>query len=324
MKSIFYFFKGGIMMKKRLILILLISLLLCFEKFTASSASKFTFTEDKTDLYYVTMKQDLLCLMMAYPEHISNIEENSGCIYLVMKSGKKLLYDDQAKKTVQEKLSNPDLQDTLDQIYPLTPVNTIMEENFDPGRSRCYGLLSEVYGSSKQAIESKLIKVNAGYGNYQFNSNNNAAASLKTVMKELIPISAKDENVRRCLFPCSGTFNYRVISGTSRLSPHSFGIAIDLASDKRDYWQWATKKSGGERIATYPRELVEVFENNGFVWGGKWSHFDILHFEYRPEIILKSRYFSNSCNSKTQWYRGAPLDQLTIKNAVEKIDALIK
>ena len=241
-----------------------------------------------------------------------------------MKSGKKLLYDDQARKTPQEKLVNPDLQDTLEQIYPLTPVNSIMEENFDPGRFRCYGLLSEVYGVSKQTIESKLTKVSAGFGNYQFNSNNNAAASLKAVMKELLPLSERNQNVRRCLIPCSGTFNYRVISGTSRLSPHSFGIAIDLASDKRDYWQWATKEAGEKRIATYPNELVEVFENNGFVWGGKWSHFDILHFEYRPEIILKSRYFGNSSNSKPSWYQGAPIEQLTIKNAVEKINALIK
>ena len=217
-KYFLLFLKGGIMMKKRLILILLISLLLCFEKVTIASASKFTFTEDNTNLYYITMKQDLLCLMIAYPEYISNIEENNGCVYLVMKSGKKLLYDDKARKTPQEKLVSPDLQDTLEQIYPLTPVNSIMEENFDPGRFRCYGLLSEVYGFSKQTIESKLTKVNAGFGNYQFNSNNNAAASLKTAMKELVPLSERNQNVRRCLFPCSGTFNYRVISGILRLA----------------------------------------------------------------------------------------------------------
>ncbi len=101
------------------------------------------------------------------------------------------------------------------------------------------------------------------------------------------------QNVRKCLFPCSGTFNYRLISGTNRLSPHAFGIAIDLASDKRDYWKWASKEAGEKRLASYSNELVEIFENNGFVWGGKWSHFDILHFEYRPEIILKARYFTN-------------------------------
>ena len=28
---------------------------------------------------------------------------------------------------------------------------------------------------------------------------------------------------------------------------------------------------------------------NGFIWGGKWSEFDLMHFEYRPELILLAR-----------------------------------
>jgi len=199
-----------------------------------------------------------------------------------------------------------------------------MNIDFDPGRARSYVLLTEVYGSSRKAIESNLTKVKVGYNNYQFNRSNSAANSLQAVMKGVIPLSQTNQNVRKCLLPCSGTFNYRIISGTSRLSPHSFGIAIDLASDKRDYWKWASKEEGGKRLATYPNELVKIFETNGFIWGGKWSHFDILHFEYRPEIILKARYFTNSVDQKNSWYEGAPLQQVDIKNAIEKIDALIK
>lgn len=33
-----------------------------------------------------------------------------------------------------------------------------------------------------------------------------------------------------------------------------------------------------------PLEIVGVFEKYGFVWGGRWYHFDTMHFEYRPEI----------------------------------------
>jgi hypothetical protein len=311
-------------MRKNFILILLISLLLFTQNTQIALATNIPLTKENNNIYNVTMKQDLLCLLIAYPEFITNIEENNGYVYLVMKSGKKLKYDDKTSKNAQEKLANPDLQDTLEQFYPLSEVKSIMEENFDPGRFRCYGLLSEVYGTSKQAIESNLSKVNVGYGNYQFNINNNAAHSLANVMKELLPLSQRNQNVRKCLFPCSGTFNYRVISGTSRLSPHAFGIAIDLASDKRDYWKWASKDAGGKRLASYPNELVEVFENNGFIWGGKWSHFDILHFEYRPEIILKARYFKANVDSKKTWYEGVPLDEVPIKNAIEKIEALIK
>ncbi|MFT5871271.1 MAG: hypothetical protein ACI8WT_000189 [Clostridium sp.] len=310
-------------MRKFFCFILFISLLHTIGNTTIVSAATATYRSENTNIYNVTMKQDLLCLMIAYPEYIVNIEENNGYVYLIMKSGKKLLYDDKKEKSFEEKLAGADLQDTLDQIYPLSPVKSVMKANFDPGRFRSYSLLYEVYGKSKQTIESKLTKVNVGYNNYQFNGNGSAALSLKAVMKELIPLSQENQNVRRCLLPCSGTFNYRVISGTNRLSPHAFGIAIDLASDKRDYWKWASKEAGGKRLETYPNELVEVFENNGFVWGGKWSHFDILHFEYRPEIILKARYFTNSLNSKNPWYEGVPVQQLPITNAIEKINKII-
>ncbi|MBP9613702.1 MAG: M15 family metallopeptidase, partial [Sulfurospirillum sp.] len=26
-------------------------------------------------------------------------------------------------------------------------------------------------------------------------------------------------------------------------------------------------------------------EKYGFVWGGRWYHYDTMHFEYRPELF---------------------------------------
>jgi HSP20 family protein len=34
-----------------------------------------------------------------------------------------------------------------------------------------------------------------------------------------------------------------------------------------------------------PQEIVSIFERQGFIWGGKWNHFDTMHFEYRPELL---------------------------------------
>jgi hypothetical protein len=34
---------------------------------------------------------------------------------------------------------------------------------------------------------------------------------------------------------------------------------------------------------------LETFERRGFIWGGKWWHFDTMHFEYRPEIIAYAK-----------------------------------
>ncbi len=78
-----------------------------------------------------------------------------------------------------------------------------------------------------------------------------------------------------------------VIAGTSRVSAHGSGIAIDIAVEQTDYWRWGGKASGG-RIAyknRIPLEIVHIFERHGFIWGGRWSHYDTMHFEYRPELL---------------------------------------
>ncbi|MGG7177947.1 M15 family metallopeptidase [Clostridium paraputrificum] len=278
---------------------------------------------EETD-YLTEMKQDILTLMLAYPEYIVRVEKKSdNKVYCIMKSGTKILYDDKVKKNNEEKLSNPDLQDILEQKYPLNKVNGLMEKSFDPGRARSYDILNEVYGSSKKTIEKNLIALKCGYTNYQFNKNNSANTSLEAALNEVIPLSKNRSDIASILYPASGTYNYRVISGTGRLSPHSYGIAIDLKSDKRDYWKWSSEEQGNKRILEYPNELVEAFEKNNFVWGGKWGHFDILHFEYRPEIILKAKYFGN-WKSDNNWYDGAPINDENTQKYINLIEEELK
>jgi len=274
--------------------------------------------------YSTVMKQDILCLMMAYPGYISNVEQLGDKVYLVMKSGRKILYDDKKSKSTETKIAYPDLQDMMEQVYPIVPVKKLMDENYDPGRARVYSLLNEVYGGSRQQVEGYLTSVKSGYGAFQFNENNQAAEALKNVMSELSKLAENRKDVRACVYPSSGTYNYRVIAGTNRLSPHSYGIAIDLARDKRDYWKWASREQGQKRLEAYPDELVEIFERNNFIWGGKWGHFDILHFEYRPEIIIKARYFADILSFRQEWYSGAPIEDAYIKSCIENIDKAIR
>jgi hypothetical protein len=274
-----------------------------------------------TPQYLVTAKRDILTLMMAYPEYITGVQKNlDGKIYVVMKSGSKLLYDDGRKKEYKEKLSDPDLQDMLEQLYPLSDIEELMEEYYDPGRIRVYTLLHDVYGITRGKIQSNLVNVSIGNQNCQFNKNNKAAESLQLIMTELMPLLKTKPGIRRFVFPTSGTFNYRVISGTGRLSPHSFGTAIDLKSDKRDYWKWTPREQGQERLYLYPREVVRIFEKYNFIWGGKWGHFDILHFEYRPEIIIKSKYFSTLPAEGKPWYDGVPVNEKEVMNFIKIIE----
>ena len=134
--------------------------------------------------YDIETKQDLLVLMLSYPEYITNIEKEDNKIYCVFKSGNKVLYDDKLQKTQEAKFANPDLQDTLEQYYPLTKNTLLMDKNFNPGRCRNYELLEEVYGNNKQKIEKNLVNLKSGYANYQFNSCNGANIALDNALSE--------------------------------------------------------------------------------------------------------------------------------------------
>lgn len=291
------------------------------DSIVAFNTKSITMNYDSTEQDYDTqMKQDLLVLMIAYPEYITGIEkDNSGNVYIVMKSGKKFIYDDKKDKSPENKIDNPDLQDILEDRYPLDKDNKVPPKSFDPGRCRNYEFLNEVYGGSKAAIEKNLVSLKYGYPSCQFNSHNNANVCLEAALKEIIPLTKTHGAISNLLYPGCGTYNYRVIAGTGKLSPHSYGIALDLNTDKRDYWKWGSEAAAESRLKEYPDELVTAFENNNFIWGGKWGHFDIMHFEYRPEIILKAKYFSN-WNKDNNWYSGVPEDDEKIKEYINTIE----
>ncbi len=272
--------------------------------------------------YNINMKKDILSLMMGYNGYIVDLDISDGKVYLIMKSGNRILYDDKKNKTIQEKINNPDLQDMMEETYNLDNIYDIA--NNDPGRIRHYQLLKEVYGNTKKEIEINLKNLKFWNKYYAFNNENNAYENLNKSINEVLNIGKMDNEIYKYIYPISGTFNYRVISGTSRLSPHSFGIAIDLASNKSDYWKWASKEAGENRLKSYPSNLVKIFENNNFIWGGKWKHFDILHFEYRPEFIYKAKYFDNDLDSSKPWYTGANIEDERTKLYIELINNRVK
>ena len=95
----------------------------------------------------------------------------------------------------------------------------------------------------------------------------------------------------------SSAFNYRVVSGTKRLSNHAYGLAIDInprinpwvkgnkvsPSNGKVYKQRKTSKCKGK----YKRYMIhkndtayKIFKKYGFSWGGNWrSSKDYQHFE---------------------------------------------
>jgi hypothetical protein len=96
------------------------------------------------------------------------------------------------------------------------------------------------------------------------------------------------------------SFMDKGIAGSATRSYHAWGLAVDLVprsyGGKHVYWRWSRvfDREGWSNIPlsrrwSPPPAVVEAFEAHGFLWGGKWAHFDQIHFEYRPEILLYNR-----------------------------------
>ncbi len=269
--------------------------------------------------YDITARRDLLTLMMAYPGAITGVEHDGGYIYIVMESGARLVYDDKKVKSYDEMLGDADLQDMLSQVYPLSDIDELMKGDCDPGRIRVYAFFSGIYGKTQDEVRSHLVNVSACSGNPVFSRCGGAAEALGRAFTQVTALIGRDQAVSAFVYPLSGTFNYRDIAGTGRLSMHAYAAAVDLHLNGNDYWRWVPREKGQKRLDAYPRELVRIFEQNGFIWGGKWAHFDLVHYEYRPELIMKAQYDINTACIKDVWYEGFPYTQ-SVRDAAGLID----
>jgi hypothetical protein len=156
-------------------------------------------------------------------------------------------------------------------------------ENFEPGRIRYEPFFEKMYGASQSEVKNNMKTITwtpSGTG-LQVNTVNDVDGKLKQVADELDKMSAE---FHKYFKKTAGTFNYRKIAGTNRMSTHSYGIAIDINTDYSDYWQWDKAMKYKNKI---PIEVVKIFEKYGFIWGGKWYHYDTMHFEYRPELLIR-------------------------------------
>lgn len=220
-------------------------------------------------------------LKNAYPQKIKDINNNT----IFFTDGTTMVYDDGKEKDFVTMLDYSDPQDMFFEVYDKSSVTPAYLH--DVGRSRSEQLFKKLYGSTEGAVRSQLVSVPWFGGNVSFSSSNNAAAQLKKVKAELDELVKKKPNLRKYL-NSSGSFYWRNVRGANRLSAHSYGMAIDIGVDNSDYWLWKNPKASETDKIQYhnriPMEIVEVFEKYGFVWGGRWYHYDTMHFEYRPEL----------------------------------------
>jgi len=222
----------------------------------------------------------------SYPGAIAGFSDN----YLIFKDRSRLPWDDCIKnKSYQTLLDKPDLKDMFGQKYETGQLKEPPAKNFDPGRIRDEAFFEKIYGRTKAEVEKNLVTITwcpklVGQ-KIMVTKVNGVNKQLEAISKEL------DEHpeLKKYLTNIGGTFAWRDIAGTHRHSMHSFGMTIDLNTQYSDYWQWTCKCTNENADLKYqnriPQVIVDIFERHGFIWGGKWYHYDTMHFEYRPELV---------------------------------------
>jgi D-alanyl-D-alanine carboxypeptidase len=205
---------------------------------------------------------------------------------LKLANGQVLPWNDGITKTFDQRLNAPDLNDMFMLPYTLGPIVPVNTEGEDPGRFRPEALFKSFYGDSEAAVAANVVAVDFLGASLKFHKT--AAPALERVAQKLKTLtSQKPELAKFVTGPLGGTFVWRPIANSQRLSAHSYGIAIDIVVAQSNYWEWEKNKDSGvfawkNRI---PQEIVNAFESEKFVWGGRWVHYDTMHFEYRPEMF---------------------------------------
>lgn len=192
------------------------------------------------------------------------------------------------------------------QIANLTPEQEVRVRRLFRGRDGASSLSTPRYNGFLDTLYGIRNRIDAEQKMVQMRFLGNAVtvhpflrAPLHRVEQKILRRIARDAELRAFIAEIHSASGYvwRSISGTNARSYHSYGAAVDLLHNNYEgdhvYWRWSAERGVEEwwkiPIAdrwSPPLSMIDIFESEGFVWGGKWLLFDNLHFEYRPEVLL--------------------------------------
>ena len=149
---------------------------------------------------------------------------------------------------------------------------------------------------SRRSLEQHIARISF-LGN-RTNVHERLKEPLARVEEKIFALAKSDSEVKAFLdnLKSNDAYQWRIIDGTNRKSFHSLGIAIDILpksqGGKQIFWSWAKDKYPDTWMLIPlknrwmpPESVIQIFEEEGFIWGGKWTIYDNMHFEYHPELI---------------------------------------
>lgn len=234
---------------------------------------------------------DLFVLAASYPGVIAKVETRADkSIWLTLAGEAAVPYDLGRDRPAAAYLDDPDLRESLLEAYPLEPARPHPAPDVSPGRARSQAWYGALFGATEAQVRTGLTQVSVMGAPVSLTERQGVASALRKAAQAIEEAQGRDPALRGFVLPLGGGFAWRTIAGETRLSPHSYGTAIDFNIKRGVYWRWV--KPGFDIDAAragYSQTLVRLMEAQGFIWGGKWDAFDLMHFEYRPDLLLKAR-----------------------------------
>jgi len=212
--------------------------------------------------------------------------------------GGKFIFFQDGRLLSEAHLGNPDRFDPLFYTYSLQPLTEPPPLTDDPRYST--DLLEALFGRTELQIRAHGQSMT--FLDHKIFVNDFCVGALAEVEQDIWNAAQTDPAVQLWLDELEVAYSFidKEIVGSGSRSHHAWGLAIDLVPasyrGKHVYWRWSRvfHPDSWHRIPiserwSPPQAAIEAFERHGFVWGGKWSHFDTIHFEYRPEILAYNR-----------------------------------
>jgi hypothetical protein len=219
-------------------------------------------------------------LLLSYPDNIKNVTSD----YITWNDGSRML--------IRGFFSIFDSMRAAQHKVDLT-IGTLSRDDIKNDTMEPF--LRKMYGNSPEEVTKNLVTIYwmpKVFGKkYPMR-----VTRVNGVDKKLMRISAALEKLppefHKYVDKPASSYYWRNVAKENYLSLHSFGIAVDINVKYSNYWLWDWEKA--KRDGTpfrlpknqIPMEIVEIFAKEGFVWGGRWYHYDTMHFEYRPELFM--------------------------------------
>ncbi len=226
-------------------------------------------------------------LIAAYPEVLASF----GPDEIVWRDGTHMpLGTDDPKRPFADLISHATIRDMFRLAYPAGAPLAAPVENFDPGRFRNKAFFDHLYGDCRKGeVEKTLVPVvwlPNGWGHTILVHAPRGGCVARRV--------GRDRRAAR-FRAARGVADRGNLCVPRRRRP---GPAVDAC-----LWRGNRPRSRGvellalghapERDACLAQPHAArnrcryLRARHGFIWGGRWYHYDTMHFEYRPELLAR-------------------------------------